>query len=714
MLWWVLPLEVPMRLVLALFVLALPTAALADNALRLDGDMDRVDLGTLDPGTSFTVEGWVKFDSLDGWDTLWEVTDTATSLDSFYTGYIQGYWQVEVEDQTVWEGDTCEDYYTLCWADSPAAGDSYHVAVVVTGGMSLLYVDGTLVQSLLHGETPGFGTDVWVLGADTDYPGTWTSDPLDGWMDEVRVWSTARSQAEIQCTMDYAITGTEASLYAYYPMDDAPGSGTATDATGLGWDGLMVGDATFEPSPFGLLPSTGGDIPCFDYDGDGYSPDDGDCDDTALAVNPGATEVWYDGLDSDCDGASDFDQDGDGYDATAWGGTDCDDGARAIHPGATDRWYDGIDSDCDGASDYDQDGDGYDATAYGGTDCDDLHASVHPGAPDIWYDGVDSDCDGASDYDQDGDGYTSSSYGGSDCDDTDAAVHRGATETWYDGVDQDCSGGSDYDQDGDGHLSDAYTGDDCDDLDAGVNPAQTDDASDNLVDNDCDGWKDEEALDDSSLIFSEVSRISTAGSSPTAKSFYANWFEVHNTESFAIALDNVAFRACDEAASCGGSGGWGGTGPAWTGCDATNWFAVSPDAGLVIPAGGYATFCHDSSVWGTPADCDYEWSDTSWAGTNPDGIAYYDASFPLYRDQNGMLGVWIDGAGLDEMGWYYTGCAAQWPILQRYTITLSLGARTAAGNDDPDNWCDASASNIWATVPQDNYGTPGATDASCP
>jgi hypothetical protein len=76
-----------------------------------------------------------------------------------------------------------------------------------------------------------------------------------------------------------------------------------------------------------------------------------------------------------------------------------------VHPGAIDRPYDGVDSDCDGASDFDADGDGHASSAWGGDDCDDTNASVHPGAADTWYDGVDSDCDGASDYDADRDGH---------------------------------------------------------------------------------------------------------------------------------------------------------------------------------------------------------------------------------------------------------------------------------------------------------------------
>ena len=96
------------------------------------------------------------------------------------------------------------------------------------------------------------------------------------------------------------------------------------------------------------------------------------------------------------------------------------------YPGAPDTWYDGVDSDCAGDSDFDMDLDGYDSTTEleGGLDCDDSNADVHPDAEDISGDGIDQNCDGA-------DG-GSSSDGGSDAsggsDDADAASEDASSD----------------------------------------------------------------------------------------------------------------------------------------------------------------------------------------------------------------------------------------------------------------------------------------------
>ena len=184
---------------------------------------------------------------------------------------------------------------------------------------------------------------------------------------------------------------------------------------------------------------TGG-LPDVDDDSDGFSEDDGDCDDTDASVNPGEAEVPYDGVDNDCDaGTPDNDLDGDGYDYPE----DCNDSNMALNPLATDLVGDGVDQNCDGVDGTDGDGDGYASEITGGDDCDDTLDSIYPGAPELWYDGIDQSCvgiDWGGDNDQDGDGDDWDGMGGDDCDDTDAGIYVGAPEDNTNGTDDNCNG----------------------------------------------------------------------------------------------------------------------------------------------------------------------------------------------------------------------------------------------------------------------------------
>jgi hypothetical protein len=57
---------------------------------------------------------------------------------------------------------------------------------------------------------------------------------------------------------------------------------------------------------------------------EGWAENSLDCDDYDDQINPDATEVWYDGIDQNCDG-NDTDQDGDGFVHMDYNGDDCDD-----------------------------------------------------------------------------------------------------------------------------------------------------------------------------------------------------------------------------------------------------------------------------------------------------------------------------------------------------------------------------------------------------
>mgnify|MGYP001426475465 CR=1 FL=1 len=241
-----------------------------------------------------------------------------------------------------------------------------------------------------------------------------------------------------------------------------------------------------------------------DADGDGLTEAEGDCDDSDPTISPNEEEIWYDGVDSNCDGANDYDADGDGHIPEAWGGTDCNDSAEDINPDAEETWYDGIDQNCDMWSDFDADFDGHESNTYtygsGGTDCDDDNGAINPDAEEVYYDETDDNCNPDDDYDADGDGYygtglaTSNSffgnYLGPDCDDDNADINPGEEEVWYDGTDSNCDEESDFDADGDGYISDLYGGTDCDDSLELVYPGAPNEVWYDGIDQNCDGKND--------------------------------------------------------------------------------------------------------------------------------------------------------------------------------------------------------------------------------
>mgnify|MGYP002629489266 CR=1 FL=1 len=139
-----------------------------------------------------------------------------------------------------------------------------------------------------------------------------------------------------------------------------------------------------------------------DVDNDGFTPCEGDCDDTDGAVGPvaGFSEIC-DGKDSNCDDflpEDEQDFDADGYLACD---DDCDDANADSNPEGVEDCDDGLDNDCDGRTDANDDdcqGDD-DDTGHGDDDDDTGHGDDDAGDDDSGAGGDDDDagCDCQSD-----------------------------------------------------------------------------------------------------------------------------------------------------------------------------------------------------------------------------------------------------------------------------------------------------------------------------
>ena len=365
-------------------------------------------------------------------------------------------------------------------------------------------------------------TPIVLFFALTACGGTWNPADLDG---------DGFTVAEGDCWENAESVGTIASADINPGATETWYDGFDQDCDGVNdfdKDGDGHASAAF-PDPTGVLPSDD----CWDDPElvpDGFLAADPSEQLDAAAVFPGADERWYDGIDQDCGGEDDFDQDGDGFASSTFAdGEDCfdaeddpftNDGDLApgdVNPDAPETWYDGTDADCAGDDDFDKDGDGFTIDA----ECDDEDAARYPdpSIPEVWYDGTDDNCDG-NDGDQDLDGFYAadyafevpSGYEATDCWDNPASgaswvplngfdplapadVNPAADETWYDGLDQDCDGSDDFDQDADGFATNEWpgvgggVGDDCDDSSLDVNPSATEAWYDG-IDGDCSGGSD--------------------------------------------------------------------------------------------------------------------------------------------------------------------------------------------------------------------------------
>ena len=137
----------------------------------------------------------------------------------------------------------------------------------------------------------------------------------------------------------------------------------------------VTDDTDCDDDAYGVNPAA--DEICDEIDNDC----DGDTDDADADVDLTTGSTWY--ADSDGDGFGDAATSVEACDQPSDAvadDTDCDDGEVTTYPGATDTWYDGVDSDCAEDDDYDADGDGEAPYAEGGTDSDETDAKVYEAA----------------------------------------------------------------------------------------------------------------------------------------------------------------------------------------------------------------------------------------------------------------------------------------------------------------------------------------------
>lgn len=127
-------------------------------------------------------------------------------------------------------------------------GEWYHLALVESGSVAQVFVNGQYIGSTAY----GFGT---LIGLPLNLGSDGVSQFFRGQIDEIRIWNVARSPTELRYNLSRALAGTEPGLVAYWRMDEGLGA-TATDATTNRLDGAVFG-ATWTASGVVLVNTSG-------------------------------------------------------------------------------------------------------------------------------------------------------------------------------------------------------------------------------------------------------------------------------------------------------------------------------------------------------------------------------------------------------------------------------------------------------------------------
>ncbi|GAB4323398.1 MAG: hypothetical protein Kow00127_16070 [Bacteroidales bacterium] len=207
--------------------------SMTNNALHFDGVNDFVDATATATGlpqgnAARTMEAWIKTTANPGFQNIYSWGRTSTNMRSSIGLRI---------DHLAFVGAFNDLDGSIIIND----GNWHHVAVSFDGSMMSLYVDGVLdISSAMSLNT----TDQNLLIGTIALP--YTGEYWEGWIDEVRIWDVAKTQAEIQTLMNTPVCSPDPNLIVNYNFNQGVAGGnnqgvtTLADNSGNGYDGMLM------------------------------------------------------------------------------------------------------------------------------------------------------------------------------------------------------------------------------------------------------------------------------------------------------------------------------------------------------------------------------------------------------------------------------------------------------------------------------------------
>jgi hypothetical protein len=286
-------------------------------ALHFDGVDDYVDMGNVAStnfGTNdFTIEAYVK-------TTYGPGQSHPTALISKRSDCnCSNFWNVRMLPSGAFYFESseagCGNFVSITSNGTINDGNWHHVAVTRKGSQITLYLDGVADNSGNVPITNLSNADALQIGRDACSDQPWGMY-FNGEIDEVRIWSEALCDIELQERLSCELTGNESGLLAYYQFNeglngvDNSSVNVLPDISPNNNDGTLNsfslnGGMSNWIAPGGVVTGTSCDTdPICDTDGDGVFDDDDNCPDTP---NADQADFDNDGSGDACDADDDND-----------------------------------------------------------------------------------------------------------------------------------------------------------------------------------------------------------------------------------------------------------------------------------------------------------------------------------------------------------------------------------------------------------------------
>ncbi|MEL7496446.1 MAG: putative Ig domain-containing protein [Planctomycetota bacterium] len=231
------------------------TGAAVDGAIDLSNTFDSLSIPseTLNGVTDLTIEFWYKTDKT-GFQTF--LSGANSTNDNELLVFLNDSTNFEVSGVGDWD------------IDSVADGQWHHYAITAEEGVgTTFYLDGVNqgLRTSTLGELsiePGglfFGQEQDVFAGDFD-----ENQTADGQLDELRIWTQARTEAEVQANKDAVVAADSPGLTAYFGFDETSGN-IAPDQTTNGFDATYASLTTSKSTKGYKFDSEAGDIVFFNH-----------------------------------------------------------------------------------------------------------------------------------------------------------------------------------------------------------------------------------------------------------------------------------------------------------------------------------------------------------------------------------------------------------------------------------------------------------------